>query len=193
VSNPRSGPGLRAWKISRRSDVAFLHYGPANLRQPVLCATQKRENMCRVKISKFGRTLLGQFSADLCQIFSVCSRATGLSTEPNRSRICGQSLEIIEAKIHRKRQRRQIPPIFDPPYLRQIWSDSRRSKTLAISSSTSMTRRCPIGGTPPLEGHRARGLGKIFPNFDRDYLRVAFRLFCCSFHFLKGCRRSLKM
>jgi len=142
--------------------------------------------MCRVKISKFSHNLLGQFSADLCQIFSVCSRATGLSTEPNRSRIYGQSLEIIEAKVHRKRQKRQIPPIFDPPYLRQIRSDSRHSKTLAISSAIAITRRCHIGGSPPLGAAQAEELGKIFPNFDHDYLRVVCRQFSRSFHDLKG-------
>ena len=159
---------------------------------------QKRENILspnirRVKISKFDRTLLGQFSADLCQIFSVCSRVTGLSIEPNRSGISGQGPEIIEAKVRQKRQKRQIPSIFEPPYLRQIWADSLRSKTLAISSAIAITRRCHIGGNPSLGAAQAEELGKIFPNFDRDYLRVACRQFPCSFRDLKGCSRSFQI
>ena len=146
-----------------------------------------------MKISKFGRTLLGQFSADLSQIFSLSNRAIGLSMEPNRSRISGQGPEIIEAKVRRNRQKRQIPPIFDPPYLRQIWADSRHFKTLAISSAIAITGQCHIGGRPPLGAARAGELGKIFPNFDRDYLRVVCRQYSCSFHGLKGCLRSFQI
>jgi len=126
VPNPRSGPGLRWCKISRRSDDAFPRYGTRrSISHWYVPSPQIRENILspnirRVKISKFDCTLLRQFAADLCQIFSVCSRAAGLSTEPNRSRISGQGPEIIEAKMRRNRQKRQILPIFDPPYLRQI-------------------------------------------------------------------------
>jgi len=141
-------------------------------------------------ISKFGRTLLGQFSADLCQIFSLSNRATELSKEPNRSRISGQGPEIIEAKV---RQKRQILPIFKPPYLHQIWSDSRHSKTVLISSTTAITRRCQVGAMSPLGGTRDVKLGKIFPKFDRDYLRVVCRQFSCSFHGLKGCLSSFQI